>query len=129
MTILYHTQSFCQKSAERKFILDQFNSIVCIFLFQLEKFRNHNSQWLCMVESQQHEDNNDSFNDQEVEQNDLDNYLRGEYLDNCAYVDDLYNSNSNSNNSNNKESEDNDSNNSNNPASPANSTYSRPISR
>lgn len=106
----------------------QFHLIVCVcafFSFQLEKFRNHNSQWLCMVESQQHQDN-DSFNNGEEEQNDLDNYLRGEYLDNCAYADDLYNSNSNSNN---KESEDNDSNNSNNPASPANSTYSRPVSR
>jgi len=89
------------------------------FLLQLEKFRNHNSQWLCMVESQQDQDNEQDYADQEDEcDNDLDTYLRSEYLDNC----DLYNdnadneSNSNSNHSNN------------NPASPAMSTYSRPLS-
>ncbi|KAL9878918.1 kinesin associated protein 3 isoform 2-T2 [Glossina fuscipes fuscipes] len=86
---------------------------------KLEKFRNHNSQWLCMVESQQHEDNNEDYNEQEEEEHDLNTYLRGEYLDNC----DLYNSNQT-----NKENEDNDSNNSNNPASPSNSTYGRPAS-
>nr|NP_001096951.3 kinesin associated protein 3, isoform M [Drosophila melanogaster]ABW09391.3 kinesin associated protein 3, isoform M [Drosophila melanogaster] len=86
---------------------------------KLEKFRNHNSQWLCMVESQQDQDNEQDYADQEDEcDNDLDTYLRSEYLDNC----DLYNdnadndSNSNSNHSNN------------NPASPAMSTYSRPLS-
>ncbi|KAH8256605.1 hypothetical protein KR026_006062 [Drosophila bipectinata] len=87
---------------------------------KLEKFRNHNSQWLCMVESQQDQDNEQDYADQEDEcDNDLDTYLRSEYLDNV----DLYNndnadndSNSNSNNSNN------------NPASPAMSTYSRPLS-
>lgn len=90
---------------------------------QLEKFRNHNSQWLCMVESQQHEDNTEDYQDEEDEEHDLDNYLRSEYLDNC----DLYNSNSNTN----KENEDQDesNSNSNNPASPANSSYSRPVSR
>uniref|UniRef100_A0A1I8Q867 Kinesin-associated protein 3 n=1 Tax=Stomoxys calcitrans TaxID=35570 RepID=A0A1I8Q867_STOCA len=84
---------------------------------KLEKFRNHNSQWLCMVESQQHEDNNEDYQDEEDEEHDLDNYLRGEYLDNC----DLYNNT-------NKENEDNEDSNSNNPASPANSSYSRPVS-
>ncbi|XP_034490560.1 kinesin-associated protein 3 isoform X2 [Drosophila innubila] len=80
---------------------------------KLEKFRNHNSQWLCMVELQQDRDN------EQDDDNDLDTYLRSEYLDNC----DLYNS-SNINEHNN----DTNSNNSNNPGSPTMSTYSRPVS-
>lgn len=86
---------------------------------QLEKFRNHNSQWLCMVESQQDRDNEQDFLDNNDEDNDLDTYLRSEYLDNCN----LYNS-SNIN----EQDTDTNSNNSNNPASPAMSTYSRPVS-
>ncbi|XP_020716835.1 kinesin-associated protein 3 isoform X2 [Ceratitis capitata] len=84
---------------------------------KLEKFRNHNSQWLCMVESQQDQDNEQDYADNDENENELDTYLRNDYLDNC----DLYNS-ANTN----KESEDNESNN---PASPALSTYSRPVSR
>ncbi|XP_026848654.1 kinesin-associated protein 3 isoform X2 [Drosophila persimilis] len=89
---------------------------------KLEKFRNHNSQWLCMVESQQDQDNEQDYADQEDEcDNDLDTYLRSEYLDNC----DLYNNDLNGDN----ESNNSNSNNSNNnPASPAMSTYSRPLS-
>ncbi|XP_020802115.1 kinesin-associated protein 3 [Drosophila serrata] len=86
---------------------------------KLEKFRNHNSQWLCMVESQQDQDNEQDYADQEDEcDNDLDTYLRSEYLDNCndLYNNDNADNDSNSNNSNN------------NPASPAMSTYSRPLS-
>ncbi|KAH8273277.1 hypothetical protein KR018_004261 [Drosophila ironensis] len=85
---------------------------------KLEKFRNHNSQWLCMVESQQDQDNEQDYVDQEDEcDNDLDTYLRSEYLDNCdLYNNDNADNDSNSNNSNN------------NPASPAMSTYNRPLS-
>ncbi|XP_065362769.1 kinesin-associated protein 3 isoform X1 [Calliphora vicina] len=113
------------KNAEIRKVCDYCLDIIAISdtewakRIKLEKFRNHNSQWLCMVESQQHEDNNESYNDEADEEHNLDNYLRGEYLDNC----DLYNTTHN-----NKESEDNDSNNSNHPASPTNSTYSRPVS-
>ncbi|XP_068141377.1 LOW QUALITY PROTEIN: kinesin-associated protein 3 [Drosophila tropicalis] len=83
---------------------------------KLEKFRNHNSQWLCMVESQQDQDNEHDYVDNEDDENDLDTYLRSEYLDNC----DLYNQEGDN---------DSQSNNSNNPASPAMSTYnSRPVS-
>ncbi|XP_037932286.1 kinesin-associated protein 3-like [Teleopsis dalmanni] len=84
---------------------------------KLEKFRNHNSQWLCMVESLQDHDNEQDYADNEEDENELNTYLHSEYLDNC----DLYNSTNT-----NKESEDNDS--SINPASPAMSTYSRPVS-
>ncbi|XP_017491678.1 PREDICTED: uncharacterized protein LOC108379836 [Rhagoletis zephyria] len=69
-----------------------------------------------MVESQQDPDNEQDYIDNDEEENELDTYLRTEYLDNC----DLYNSTNT-----NKESEDNESNN---PASPAMSTYSRPVS-
>ncbi|ALC48680.1 Kap3 [Drosophila busckii] len=84
---------------------------------KLEKFRNHNSQWLCMVESQQDHDNEQDYVDNNDDDNDLDTYLRSEYLDNCE----LYNSS----NINNEPDNDSNSNNSNNPASPA---YSRPVS-
>lgn len=70
-----------------------------------------------MVESQQDQDNEQDYADNDENENELDTYLRNDYLDNC----DLYNS-ANTN----KESEDNESNN---PASPALSTYSRPVSR
>lgn len=72
-----------------------------------------------MVESQQDQDNEQDYADQEDEcDNDLDTYLRSEYLDNCndLYNNDNADNDSNSNNSNN------------NPASPAMSTYSRPLS-
>ncbi|XP_032594240.1 kinesin-associated protein 3 [Drosophila grimshawi] len=86
---------------------------------KLEKFRNHNSQWLCMVESQQDRDNEQDYVDNSENDNDIDTYIRSEYLDNC----DLYNS-SNINEADN----DTNSNNSNNPGSPAMSTYGRPVS-
>ncbi|XP_023169763.2 kinesin-associated protein 3 isoform X2 [Drosophila hydei] len=81
---------------------------------KLEKFRNHNSQWLCMVESQQERDSEQDYTDNN--DNDVNTFIRSEYLDNC----DLYNINdhdidSNSNNSNPLESS-------------VNSTYSRPVS-
>ncbi|XP_055911716.1 kinesin-associated protein 3 isoform X1 [Eupeodes corollae] len=80
---------------------------------KLEKFRNHNSQWLSMVEQQQdHEDNQDYVNNEDDE-GELPPYLTSDYLDRC----DLYQS-----------VDDNDSNNENNPGSPAMSTYSRPVS-
>uniref|UniRef100_A0A1I8MFD8 Kinesin-associated protein 3 n=1 Tax=Musca domestica TaxID=7370 RepID=A0A1I8MFD8_MUSDO len=116
------------KNAEIRKICDYCLDIIAISdnewakRIKLEKFRNHNSQWLCMVESQQHEDNNEDYQDEEEEEHDLDNYLRGEYLDNC----DLYNSNNTQKESEDTEMESN--NNSNNPASPANSSYSRPVS-
>ncbi|XP_030378997.1 kinesin-associated protein 3 [Scaptodrosophila lebanonensis] len=91
---------------------------------KLEKFRNHNSQWLCMVESQQDHDNEQDYVDNEEDDNDLDTYLRSEYLDNC----DLYNSAHANDGGGSSGGGDNDSNNSNNPASPAMSTYSRPVS-
>ncbi|XP_062138534.1 kinesin-associated protein 3 [Drosophila sulfurigaster albostrigata] len=83
---------------------------------KLEKFRNHNSQWLCMVESQQDRETEQDFLENNDDDNDLDTYLRSEYLNNC----DLYNSS-------NINERDNDTNstNSNNPGSPS---YSRPIS-
>ncbi|KAM8707764.1 hypothetical protein ACLKA7_014837 [Drosophila subpalustris] len=85
---------------------------------KLEKFRNHNSQWLCMVELQQDRDNEQDYLENNDDDNDLDTYLRSEYLDNC----DLYNS-SNIN----EHDNDTNSNNSNNPGSPT-TTYSRPVS-
>ncbi|XP_039959775.1 kinesin-associated protein 3 isoform X1 [Bactrocera neohumeralis] len=113
------------KNAEIRKVCDYCLDIIAISdsewakRIKLEKFRNHNSQWLCMVESQQDQDNEQDYADNDENENELDTYLRNDYLDNC----DLYNS-SNTN----KESEDNESNNSNNPASPALSTYSRPVS-
>ncbi|XP_054727676.1 kinesin-associated protein 3 isoform X1 [Anastrepha obliqua] len=113
------------KNAEIRKVCDYCLDIIAISdsewakRIKLEKFRNHNSQWLCMVESQQDQDNEQDYVDNNEDENELDTYLRTEYLDNC----DLYNSTNT-----NKESEDNESNNSNNPASPAMSTYSRPVS-
>ncbi|XP_036317889.1 kinesin-associated protein 3, partial [Rhagoletis pomonella] len=110
------------KNAEIRKVCDYCLDIIAISdsewakRIKLEKFRNHNSQWLCMVESQQDQDNEQDYIDNDEEENELDTYLRTEYLDNC----DLYNSTNT-----NKESEDNESNN---PASPAMSTYSRPVS-
>ncbi|TDG39108.1 hypothetical protein AWZ03_014470 [Drosophila navojoa] len=86
---------------------------------KLEKFRNHNSQWLCMVESQQERDNEQDYTENNDNDNDLNTFMRSEYLQNC----DLYNSSnindydidSNSNNSNHLEC-------------PLNSIFSRPVS-
>ncbi|XP_067640565.1 kinesin-associated protein 3 isoform X4 [Eurosta solidaginis] len=114
------------KNAEIRKVCDYCLDIIAISdsewakRIKLEKFRNHNSQWLCMVESQQDHDNEEDYADNDEDENELDTYLRTDYLDNC----DLYNSTNT-----NKGSEDNESNNSNNPASPALSTYSRPVSR
>ncbi|XP_032289317.1 kinesin-associated protein 3 isoform X2 [Drosophila virilis] len=58
---------------------------------KLEKFRNHNSQWLCMVESQQERDNEQDYVDNNDNDNDLNTFIRSEYLDNCN----IYNSNIN----------------------------------
>ncbi|XP_073833693.1 kinesin associated protein 3 isoform X3 [Musca autumnalis] len=119
------------KNAEIRKICDYCLDIIAISdsewakRIKLEKFRNHNSQWLCMVESQQHEDNNEDYQDEEEEEHDLDNYLRGEYLENCD--DDLYNSNNTQKDPEDAEMESSNTN-SNNPASPANSSYSRPVS-
>lgn len=72
-----------------------------------------------MVESQQERDNEQDYVDNNDNDNDLNTFIRSEYLDNCN----IYN-NSNIN------EPDNDSNsyNSNNPESPAISTYSKSVS-
>lgn len=80
-----------------------------------------------MVESQQLQggaNNTDvDYNDSELDSQDLNHYLRDEYLDGCN----LYDSNRSSSSKGN--TEDNDSNNSKNPNSPENSIYSCPASR
>uniref|UniRef100_A0A6B2EDZ3 Putative kinesin associated protein kap n=1 Tax=Phlebotomus kandelakii TaxID=1109342 RepID=A0A6B2EDZ3_9DIPT len=78
---------------------------------KLEKFRNHNAQWLTMVETQQdHEDSQDFGNVDDV---DLQSFIPSEYLDQCR----LYQS-----------GESNDDSESNYRATSALSNYSRPLS-
>lgn len=49
----------------------------------MEKFRNHNAQWLCMVESQQYQGDQDEYTEADDDGNNLEHYLQGEYLSNC----------------------------------------------
>ncbi|XP_055711983.1 kinesin-associated protein 3 [Phlebotomus papatasi] len=78
---------------------------------KLEKFRNHNAQWLTMVETQQdHEDSQDFGNVDDV---DLQSFIPSEYLDQCR----LYQS-----------GESNDDSESNYRATSVNSNGSRPLS-
>lgn len=60
-----------------------FISRVCFYLFvlQLEKFRNHNSQWLSMVDSQENADDIQTYGPIEDDEADLPTYLTSEYLD------------------------------------------------
>lgn len=48
---------------------------------KLEKFRNHNAQWLSMVESQQEQDDSQYYG--QIEDDDLPPYLTSDYLDQC----------------------------------------------
>lgn len=50
---------------------------------QLEKFRNHNSQWLSMVETQQDNDDTNDFGNAADEDGELPNYLTTDYFDHC----------------------------------------------
>ncbi|XP_059618784.1 kinesin-associated protein 3 isoform X2 [Phlebotomus argentipes] len=78
---------------------------------KLEKFRNHNAQWLTMVETQQdHEESQDFGNVDDV---DLQSFIPSEYLEQCR----LYQS-----------GESNDDSESNYRAASALSNYSRPLS-
>lgn len=84
---------------------------------KLEKFRNHNAQWLTMVESQQEQDESQYFEPIEDDDAELPPYLTSEYLDQCM----LFNQTEPTNSSENSEH--------NFRATSAMSNYSRPISR
>uniref|UniRef100_A0A2M4A7L9 Putative kinesin associated protein kap n=1 Tax=Anopheles triannulatus TaxID=58253 RepID=A0A2M4A7L9_9DIPT len=80
----------------------------------VEKFRNHNSQWLSMVDSQESVDDIQTYGPMEDDESDLNAYLTSDYLDQ------LYHSGADSN-------DDADSNK--NRSGSAMSNYSRPVSR
>ncbi|XP_058064273.1 kinesin-associated protein 3 isoform X1 [Anopheles bellator] len=80
----------------------------------VEKFRNHNSQWLSMVDSQESVDDIQTNGPLEDEQSDLNAYLTSDYLDQ------LYNSGGDSND---------DAESNKNRSGSAMSNYSRPVSR
>lgn len=80
----------------------------------MEKFRNHNSQWLSMVDSQESVDDIQTYGPMEDDESDLNAYLTSDYLDQ------LYHSGADSN-------DDADSNK--NRSGSAMSNYSRPVSR
>ncbi|CAD7091013.1 unnamed protein product [Hermetia illucens] len=77
---------------------------------KLEKFRNHNAQWLNMVESQQDQDDGQDYGTLDDDDGELPPYLTSDYLDQC----DLYNCAEEAENITR--------------GSPASSTYSRPVS-
>ncbi|EAT46662.1 AAEL002152-PA [Aedes aegypti] len=81
---------------------------------KLEKFRNHNSQWLSMVETQEETDDIQDYGPMDDDDGDLPAYLTADYLDQCM----LYQS-----------GESNDDGEGNNRSTSAMSNYSRPMSR
>ncbi|XP_058816467.1 kinesin-associated protein 3 [Topomyia yanbarensis] len=81
---------------------------------KLEKFRNHNSQWLSMVETQEETDDIQDYGPMDDDDGDLPGYLTADYLDQCM----LYQS-----------GESNDDGEVNNRSTSAMSNYSRPVSR
>ncbi|XP_053694535.1 kinesin-associated protein 3 isoform X2 [Sabethes cyaneus] len=81
---------------------------------KLEKFRNHNSQWLSMVETQEEIDDIQDYGPMDDDDGDLPAYLTSDYLDQCM----LYQS-----------GESNDDGEANNRSTSAMSNYSRPTSR
>ncbi|XP_055614070.1 kinesin-associated protein 3 [Uranotaenia lowii] len=82
---------------------------------KLEKFRNHNSQWLSMVETQEETDDIQDYGPIDDDDGDLPAYLASDYLDQCM----LYQSG--------ESNDDGESNN--NRSTSAMSNYSRPMSR
>ncbi|XP_055523469.1 kinesin-associated protein 3 [Wyeomyia smithii] len=81
---------------------------------KLEKFRNHNSQWLSMVETQEEIDDIQDYGPMDDDDGDIPAYLTSDYLDQCM----LYQS-----------GESNDDGEANNRSTSAMSNYSRPTSR
>lgn len=82
---------------------------------KLEKFRNHNSQWLSMVETQEETDDIQDYGPMDDDDGDLPAYLTADYLDQCM----LYQSGESNG----------DDGDSQNRSTSAMSNYSRPMSR
>uniref|UniRef100_A0A8D8DR01 Kinesin-associated protein 3 n=1 Tax=Culex pipiens TaxID=7175 RepID=A0A8D8DR01_CULPI len=93
---------------------------------KLEKFRNHNSQWLSMVETQEETDDIQDYGPMDDDDGDLPAYLTSDYLDQCM----LYQSSGGESvNGGGTRDGDGDGGESQNRSTSAMSNYSRPMSR